>query len=189
MAPVFSRHFYPKPEVPPPAGWVEGGNFTGDYHVWVEDLSGRVLSDCMDFAEYGSVCDIRGCDLDRPCYAEWPNQPFWLDKKVWSNKNLRPWHKHILTRAVADGAPITAKAVKTAPRLLDYTGPSELVMALGAEEKPISYYYNTPDCKMCPMNASALYYTLQSKGIKCLLVVGSMGWLRKNSDTAWWEFG
>tara|TARA_Y100001972_G_C7426420_1_gene219950 strand:+ start:78 stop:506 length:429 start_codon:yes stop_codon:yes gene_type:complete len=51
----------------------EGGNFAGDYHAWVEDMTGKVVFDPV-FQHYEGVCNMRGLDINKVRRKKWDNQ-------------------------------------------------------------------------------------------------------------------
>tara|TARA_R110000824_G_scaffold398538_1_gene602678 strand:+ start:624 stop:1019 length:396 start_codon:yes stop_codon:yes gene_type:complete len=53
-----------------PTNWKAGGFGTGDFHVWVENPYGEVISDPV-FQSYKNVCKFRGLDINKPRYQEW----------------------------------------------------------------------------------------------------------------------
>ena len=61
---------------PIPDGVKEGGNFSGDFHCWIENMDGKVVFDPV-FRHYKEICKMRGLDIKKPHRFAWNNQDKW----------------------------------------------------------------------------------------------------------------
>jgi len=66
---VLSKFEY-KSKYPP---YKEGGNDAGDYHAWVEDMTGKVVFDPV-LETYEFICNIRGLNINKVRRKKWDNQ-------------------------------------------------------------------------------------------------------------------
>ncbi len=66
-----------KPKYSTPSGYTVGGTKDGDYHIWVEDMNGKVVFD-PTFPEHEFIQMVHNLDKNCPVYYEWPNQKKWF---------------------------------------------------------------------------------------------------------------